>query len=108
VHYSVVIVNKFILTYFVEMIDMDQLNVFKVKDMREDNNKENYMECLYSFVNAFYREVDVVHLMQNKVISEILTPTDEAFLLLCIMVYFRDHTNCKDDIGDRDVSSILV
>ena len=88
------------------MIDIGQANVFLVKDMRENNDKENYMECLYFFVNAFYREVDVVHLMQNKVISEILTPTDEAFLLLCIMVYFRDYTNCKNDIGDREVSSI--
>ena len=86
------------------MIDIGQSNVFSIKDMREDNNKENYMECLNFFVNAFYKEVYIVHLMQNKLISEILTPTDEAFLLLCIMVYFKDHTNCKDDIGDRDVS----
>ena len=87
------------------MIDTGQLNVFFIKDMR-DTNKENYMDCLYSFVNAFYREVEVAHLMQHKLISEILTPTDEAFLLLCIMVYFKDHTNCKDDIGNRDVSNI--
>ena len=82
------------------MIDIGQLNVFLIKDMQEDNNKENYMDCLYFFVNAFYREVNVVHLMQNKLILEILTPTDEAFLLLCIMVYFKDHTNSKDDIED--------
>ena len=82
------------------MIDIGQSNVFLIKDMREENDKENYMECLYFFVNAFYREVDVVHLMQNKLISEILTPTDEAFLLLCIMVYYKDYTNCKKDIGD--------
>ena len=87
------------------MIDLGQTNVFSIKDMREDNNKENYMECLYFFVNAFYREVDVAHLMQNELISEILTPTDEAFLLLCIMVYFKDQTNCKNDIGERDVST---
>ena len=87
------------------MIDTGQLNVFFIKDMR-DTNKENYMGCLYSFVYAFYREVEVAHLMQHKLISEILTPTDEAFLLLCIMVYFKDHTNCKDDIGNRDVSNI--
>ena len=65
-HHSVDIDNEFTLTYFVEMIDMDQLNVFMVKDMQEDNNKENYIEFLYFFVNAFYREVDVVHLMKNK------------------------------------------
>lgn len=88
------------------MIDIGQSNVFLIKDMREENDKENYMECLYFFVNAFYREVDVVHLMQNKLISEILTPTDEAFLLLCIMVYYKDYTNCKKDIGDREVSNI--
>ena len=88
------------------MIDIGQSNVFSIKDMREENDKENYMECLYFFVNAFYREVDVVHLMQNKLISEILTPTDEAFLLLCIMVYYKDYTNCKKDIGDREVSNI--
>ena len=82
------------------MIDIGQSNVFLIKDMQEENDKENYMECLYFFVNAFYREVDVVHLMQNKLISEILTPTDEAFLLLCIMVYYKDYTNCKKDIGD--------
>ena len=82
------------------------MNVFLIKDMREENDKENYMECLYFFVNAFYREVDVSHLMQNKLISEILTPTDEAFLLLCIMVYYKDYTNCKKDIGDREVSNI--
>lgn len=104
-HHLVVLIYKFILTYFVEMIDIGQSNVFLIRDMREDNNKEHYMECLYFFVNAFYREVDIVHLMQNQLISEILTPTDEAFLMLCIMVYFKDHTNCKNDIGDRDVSS---
>ena len=82
------------------------MNVFLIKDMREENDKENYMECLYFFVNAFYREFDVSHLMQNKLISEILTPTDEAFLLLCIMVYYKDYTNCKKDIGDREVSNI--
>ena len=87
------------------MIDTGQLNVFLIKDMREDNDKGNYMECLYYFVNAFYREVGIVHLMQNKLISEILTHTDEVFLLLCIMVYFKDHTNCKNDIGDQDVSN---
>ena len=87
------------------MIDIGQLNVFLIRDMREDNNKEHYMECLYFFVNAFYREVDIVHLMQNQLISEILTPTDEVFLLLYIMVYSKDHTNCKDDIGDCDVSN---
>ena len=86
------------------MINIGKSNVFLIKDMQEDNSKDNYMECLYYFVNAFYREVDVIHLMQNKLISEILMPTDEAFLLLCIMVYFKDHTNCKIDIGDRDVS----
>ena len=104
-HHLIVLIYKFILTYFVEMIDIGQSNVFLIRDMQEDNNKEHYMECLYFFVNAFYREVDIVHLMQNQLISEILTPTDEAFLLLCIMVYFKDHTNCKDDIGDQDVSS---
>ena len=88
------------------MIDIGQLNVFSIKDMQKDDNKENYMDFLYFFVNTFYREVNVAHLMQNKLISEILTPTDEAFLLLCIMVYFKDDTNCKNDIGDQDVSSI--
>ena len=88
------------------MIDIGQANVFLVKDMRENNDKENYMECLYFFVNAFYREVDVVHLMQNKLISEILMPTDEAFLFLCIMVYFKAYTNCKKDIGNQEVSNI--
>ena len=71
------------------MIDTGQLNVFLIKDMQEDNNKENYMACLYFFVNTFYREVNVAHLMQHKLILEILTPMDEAFLLLCIMIYLK-------------------
>ena len=87
------------------MIDIGQSNVFLIKDMQEDNNKENYMECLYFFIHVFYREVDDAHLMQNELISKILTPTDEAFLLLSKIVYFKDNTNCKDDIGDQDVSN---
>ena len=54
-----------------------------------DEDSDNYMECLYHFVHAFFREADIKHLLQSKMISEILTPSDEAFILLCIMVYFK-------------------
>ena len=88
------------------MIDLGNKNVFAVKNMQEDNDKDNYIECLYFFANAFYREVDVTHLMQNRTISEILTPTDEAILLLCIMVYFKEYTICKQGIGKQEVSNM--
>ena len=92
----------------VELIDLGNKNVFTVKNMQEDSNKDIYIECFYFFVNAFYREVDVAHLIQYKTISEILRPTDEAFLLLCIMVYFKEYTNCKQDVGERELSNMCL
>ena len=70
-----------------------------------DEDSDNYMECLYHFVHVFFREADIKHLLQSKMISAILTPSDEAFILLCIMVYFKEYTNCQNDIGDKEVSN---
>ena len=87
-----------------EQINNNNWRVFEIKNMREDGDRDNYMECLYYFMNAFYKESDIKHLMRSKMISDILTPSDEAFLLLCIMVYFKEFTNCKNHIGDKEVS----
>ena len=87
-----------------EQISNNNLKVFEIRNMREDADRDNYMDCLFYFMNAFYKESDIKHLMRSKMISDILTPSDEAFLLLCIMVYFKEFTNCKNHIGDKEVS----
>ena len=89
-----------------EQIHNNNWKVFEISNMRENEDRDNYMESLYYFVHAFYKESDIKHLIRNRMISDILTPTDEAFLLLCIMVYFKEFTNCKNHIGDKEVSLI--
>ena len=88
-----------------EIIKEGVTDVFNVTHMSGIEGRDSYIHCLYTFVNAFYRETDVNNLLQNECISLILTPSDEAFIMLCVMVYFRDRTDCKNDIKERDVST---
>ena len=79
--------------------------MFNVTHMRNGEGRNSYIRCLYTFVNAFHRETDVNDMLRNECISSILTPSDEAFIMLCVMVYFREHTDCRNDIEERDVST---
>ena len=63
---------------------------------RVDDNE--YIDYLYHFVNLFYKERIVQERSMTEKLSEMLTTSDEAFFLLCIKVYFNDHTDLENEI----------
>ena len=72
--------------------------------MRNELNIDNYIQCLFTFTYAFDKEVDTLQLMQRNKISNILTPSDEAFMLLCISVYYKNFCDMKADVKEQSVS----
>ena len=63
---------------------------------RVDDNE--YIDYLYDFVNLFYKERAVRERSMTEKLSEMLTTSDEAFVLLCIKVYFNDHTDLENEM----------
>ena len=70
--------------------------------MQEPENEEQYIICLHSICNMFYKEKTLSERFLNEFISEILTPSDEAFALLCIKIYFPLTIDLEFDSGFDD------
>ena len=63
--------------------------------MRKECNEDNYAEFLFTFTNIFFRDIVLEARLKLEHISDILTPSDEAFLLLCIKIYFNAFTDLQ-------------
>ena len=89
-----------------------------IHNMKENNSEDNYIHCLSTFTHAFYKELGLIQKVKTEMISKILTLSDEAFMLLCIRVYYGNDTDLfleEDDEMKRYVikldwqeASILV
>ena len=68
--------------------------------MRKESNQDEYAQFILSFTKIFYRDIVLEERLKLEHISEILTPLDEAFLLLCIKIYFNAHTDLQIESYD--------
>ena len=50
---------------------------------------------MYGFVEIFYKNTTILELAKSEVLSTMLTPSDEAFILLLIIVYFKDNADTE-------------
>ena len=60
---------------------------------REDSL--DYITVLYGFSDVFYKDTTILERAKSEAPSTILTPADEAFILLLIIVYFEDNTHTE-------------
>ena len=51
------------------------------------------MKVLLEFITVFYKEKNIIQQAKTEDISELLTPSDEAFILLLIVVYFEEYAD---------------
>ena len=51
------------------------------------------MKVLLEFITVFYKEKNIIQQAKTENILELLTPSEEAFILLLIVVYFEDHAD---------------
>ena len=61
------------------------------------------MKVLIYFAPLLYKESMVMHKMKTESLSNVLTYSDEAFILLCIIVYYSDYsdTTITEDFADK-------
>ena len=61
------------------------------------------MKVLIYFAPLLYKESMVMHKMKTESLSNVLTCSDEAFILLCIIVYYSDYsdTTITEDFADK-------
>ena len=69
--------------------------LFMINDLREGTDGEEYMKVLFQFSNSLYNESELLRRAKTEDFSKLLTPSDEAFILLLIIVYFEEHANTE-------------
>ena len=89
------------------MIQEKHETAFAVDDTQRNNNGQNYIQCLFAFIHAFYKELAMIQEMKTEMISRILTLSDKLFMLLCIKVYFGNNTDLIIEQGD-DVKRYVI
>ena len=65
------------------------------------------MKVLVYFAPVFYKESVMLQRLKNESLSDILTISDEAFILLCIVVYYCDYSNSTAQEDYEDKSFVL-
>ena len=66
-----------------------------INDLREGPDSKEYMEVLFEFSYSLYSESEMLRRAKTEDFSKLLTPSDEAFILLLIIVYFEEHANTE-------------
>ena len=61
------------------------------------------MKVLIYFAPLLYKELLVFQKFKTESLSNVLTCSDEVFILLCIIVYYCDYsdTTMREDYGDK-------
>ena len=85
-------------SYAEKIAEKDEDKAFLVNGLRGRVDVDEYIDHLYKFVNLFYKEKTIQETLMSEKLSEILTTSDEAFVLLCIKVYFNNYTDLENDI----------
>ena len=62
------------------------------------------MKVLIYFAPVLYKESIVLQRLKTESVSDVLTCSDEAFILLCIIVYFCDDSDStiKEEYAEED------
>ena len=68
---------------------------FMIEKLRETVDATRYMETLSQFSVVIYNETSILQQAKTENISTLLTPSDESFILLLIIVYYEKHTDTK-------------
>ena len=91
------ICNFFILIglIHIEHLEENPNVTFMINDLREGTDSKEYMEVLFQFSYSLYSESEMLRRAKTEEILTLLTPSDEAFILLLIIVYFEDHANTE-------------
>ena len=67
-------------------IEKENQEICNILLMREDT--EHYIKSLYLFAQAFIRKAEFKRESKSKLLSDMLSVSDEAFLHTCLQVYF--------------------
>ena len=62
-------------------------DVLMINNLRK---KKEYGKFLYIFASVFYKESTFTNQVATEDLSSVLTPSDKAFLLLLIVVYYEE------------------
>ena len=62
------------------------------------------MKVLIYFAPVLYKESVVLQKLKKESVSDVLTCSDEAFILLCVIVYFCEYSNStiKEEYAEED------
>ena len=62
------------------------------------------MKVLIYFAPVLYKESVVLQKLKKESVSDVLTCSDEAFILLCIIVYFCEYSDStiKEEYAEED------
>ena len=81
---------------FIVIIQNDlNKNKFRISDLRNEDNSVDYMKVLCAFADVLYSTQIIRQKMKTEALSTILTPSDEAFILLLIIVYFEENADTE-------------
>ena len=81
---------------FIAIIQNDlNENKFRISDLRNEDNSVDYMKVLYAFADVLYSTQVIRQKMKTEALSTILTPSDEAFILFLIIVYFEENADTE-------------
>ena len=69
--------------------------IFMIKKLRETTDVTRYMDTLFQFSVVIYNKTAILQRAKTENISTLLTPSDEAFILLLIIVYFEKHADTQ-------------
>ena len=77
--------------------------IFVIDTLQNNKNREDYMKVLIYFAPLLYKELLVFQKFKTELLSDVLTCSDEVFILLCIIVYYCDYsdTTIREDYGDK-------
>ena len=81
---------------FIAIIQNDlNKNKFRISNLRNEDNSVDYMKVLCAFADVLYSTQIIRQKMKSEALSTILTPSDEAFILLLIIVYFEENADTE-------------
>ena len=66
-----------------------------IANLRGGTDSKDYVDILFNFSSSIYSKSEILRRAKSEVISTLLTPSDEAFILLLIIVYFEEHANTE-------------
>ena len=74
--------------------------------MQKESNQYEYAQFLFTYTKIFNRDIVLEESFKSERILAILTPSNEAFLLLCIKSYFNAYIDLELEGYDLLIKSI--